>query len=212
MEMVFSQVNALCRVEAERGLQAGTGTYYRAIACARVFWHAYSQEAMTNGLRGGRLVFKEEDLTVLEQFLPPYASHPNAPQPIASMIESMGDQRYLTSRPLLLYQLMAHRSNLLLQAAETCRRINAVLTGPRARRLMMEKRHSVEAQDLTSIWDALDSSWEQFENVHQTGAWNSAMNEAYSIEEIDTFISGYHIFLFECREPFIFYSLPDAKD
>ena len=200
---MYSQVNALCRVETERGLQPGTETYYQAIACARVFWYAYIQEGMMNGLRGGRMVLKEDDRRTLEQFLPPPTSHPHTPQPIAGMIESMGDQQYLTSRPLLLYQLMAHQSNLLLQASEACRRINAVLTGPRARRLMMERRHFVEAQDLTSIWDSLDRSWEQFENVRQTGAWNSAVNEAYSIEEVDTFISGYHIFLFECREPYI---------
>lgn len=200
METVLSQINALCRFEGERGKQTGTDAYYQAIACARVFWYAYSQEGMTNGLRGGRLVLKEEDRVTLEQLLPPSSSQPHAPQPIASMIESMGNPRYLTSRPLLLYQLITHQSNLLLQTSDTCRRINAVLTGPRPRRLMAERRHSVEAQDLMSIWSALDRSWEQFDNVRQTGAWNAAVNEAYSVEEVDTFISGYHIFLFECRE------------
>jgi hypothetical protein len=57
-EASLSQAHALCTLAASTGPSSSMHTYPAddAVVRARIFWYAYVQEAITTGIRGGRLV------------------------------------------------------------------------------------------------------------------------------------------------------------
>lgn len=55
-ETAMSQVSALIRMTSVPHATTGRGKDVDILFQARIFWHAYTTEGITNGLYGGRLV------------------------------------------------------------------------------------------------------------------------------------------------------------
>jgi hypothetical protein len=86
-EATLSQVHTLSSLAAASPSPSNIDPEVR----ARVFWYAHVHEGMTTGLRGGRLVFDEDDLdtfqaplcTVPRSIVRPPAVHSSLPSPIS---------------------------------------------------------------------------------------------------------------------------------
>lgn len=77
-----------------------------------------------------------------------------------------------------------------IRCSSACRQINAALTGAKAR-----AREGVDEKGLREAWEALEVCWEEFEELRCLGPAGIITNE-----DTDRFVSGWQIFLFECRE------------
>jgi hypothetical protein len=222
-ESIVSQVHALCRFGNDNLTQTNQDRYTESLSRARVFWYAYTHEGITNALKGGRLVMTEDDLDGFQQTLPPQSfaaaqssipsssALPNAlfqtfgndtPSPFSDAIQAMADSRYQShSRTFLLYQLTTHHFDLILRVATVCRRIHSVLTGPPgARQLATDRGGSINTNAMRTIWDGLGRCWDKFEGARESGLWNAGVDEIFPVQDMDAFVSGWQIFLFECRE------------
>jgi hypothetical protein len=221
-ESILSQVHALCRFGNNNLVQTGQDRYSESVSRARVFWYAYSHESITNALKGGRLVFNEDDLDGFQQTLPQHpfpvthapmhssstlppamfqAAGMNISPPFSDVIQAMADSRYRSqSRTFLLYQLITHHFALILRVAAVCRKIHTVLTGPKARQLAADHGGSVNLNDMRAIWDDLHGCWDGLEGARDSGLWNGGVDGICPAQDVDTFVSGWQIFLFECRE------------
>jgi hypothetical protein len=221
-ESILSQVHALCRFGNNNLTHTGQDRYSESLSRARVFWYAYTHEGIINALKGGRLVMNEDDLDGFQHSLPPQ-SFPSAQTPMPSsaalpsamfqtfgidtaspfsdVIQAMADSRYRShSRIFLLYQLTTRHFDLILHVATACRRIHAVLTGPRARQLATDHGGTLNLNDMRAIWDGLHMCWDKFEGARESGLWNAGVDQICPVQDVDTFVSGWQIFLFECRE------------
>ena len=218
-ESIVSQVYALCRFGDDNLTQTSQDRYTECLSRARVFWYAYTHESITNALKGSRLVMSEDDLDGFQQNLPPQSfaaaqpsipsssALPNAlfqtfgndtPSPFSDAIQAMANSRYQSySRPFLLYQLTTHRFDLILRVATVCRRIHSVLTGPGA---PTDPGGSINTNAMRTIWDGLGRCWVKFEGARESGLWNAGVDEIFPVQDMDAFVSGWQIFLFECRE------------
>jgi hypothetical protein len=76
-----------------------------------------------------------------------------------------------------------------------CRRIHAVLTGPKARRSPAD---SLDENGLRDVWEGLERCWDDFEAVRRTGL--GAGGISIGAIDVDRFVSSWQIFIFECRE------------
>jgi hypothetical protein len=226
-ESIVSQVHALCRFGNDNLTQPSQDRYRESLSRARVFGYAYTHEGITNALKGGRLVMNEDDLEGFQHALPaaqtsiPSSSAlPSAmfqtfgndtPSPYSDVIQAMAESRYRShSRTFLLYQLTMHHFDLTLEVATVCRRIHTVLTGPRARQLASDHGGSLNSNDLRTIWGGLGKCWDKFEATRESGLWNAGVDEICPSQDVDTFVSGWQIFLFECRELSLYTSCPAA--
>ena len=202
------------------GQDVGQDVYSNFIPRARVFWYAYVHESISNALRGRRLMMDEDDLDGFQQTLPTlsfptaqtHSSHSmqnSVPQTLgvanlstlSDAIQAIADPRYRShSRVFLRYQLTTHHFEFTLSIAAACRRIHHLLTGPVAYRAAADSSAPVDEAEILAIWDSLEKAWNQFEGVREVGLWNSAADEICSVGDVDLFVSGWQIFLFECRE------------
>jgi hypothetical protein len=221
-ESILSQVHALCRFGNNTLTQSGQDRYSEPLARARVFWYAYIHESIANALKGGRLFMNEDDLDGFQQTLPPppfpvtHAPIPSSSSltgamfqaasitpssPFSNVIQAMADSHYRShSRTSLLYQLTTHHFDLILRVAAVCRKIHTVLTGPRARQLAADQGGSLNLNDMRAIWDDLHRCWDGFEGARDSGLWNGAVDGICPPQDVDAFVSGWQVFVFECRK------------
>ncbi|BEI87789.1 uncharacterized protein CcaverHIS019_0105070 [Cutaneotrichosporon cavernicola] len=135
----------------------------------RIFWYAFVHESITVGLRGGKLCLEDEnDLSFLEQAL---------------------DKQPTTQSPGHL-----HISSAMVAApvrfALACRRIHAVLSGAKAR-----KRDLPDVEQLHSIWESLDQSWEEFDNLKNEPSATPYREH----DEVASFADGWKMSVFEAQ-------------
>lgn len=135
----------------------------------------------------------------------------DTPSPYSDVIQAMAETRYRShSRTFLLYQLTTHHFDLTLEVATVCRRIHTILTGPRARQLASDHGGSLNSNDLRTIWSGLGKCWDKIEATRESGLWNAGVDEICPAQDVDAFVSGWQIFLFECRELSLYTSCPAA--
>ncbi|GMK59564.1 hypothetical protein CspeluHIS016_0801700 [Cutaneotrichosporon spelunceum] len=135
----------------------------------QILWYAFVHESVTIGLRGGKLCLEDEiDLSFLEQSL---------------------DKQPATQSPghLRISSGMVAAS---VQFALTCRRIHAVLSGAHAR-----KRSLPDAEQLRSIWDALERSWDEFESLKN----DPVATPFGGHDEVTSFADGWKISVFQAQ-------------
>lgn len=151
------------------------------MAKAKVFWYAHVHEGTTNALKGGRLVLGTEDLALFQDALSCSASTttpPSSPQPSA-----------------LPFFSTSHYFSLALNVDAVCRQIHSVLTGHSARRQPSEFLNQTWLQD---IWQSLERCWDEFEAARVRPL--EAGGQPLAADDVDRSISGWQIFIFECRE------------
>ncbi|KAG8964367.1 hypothetical protein FRC03_001851 [Tulasnella sp. 419] len=137
---------------------------------ARIFWYGHVHEGLTNGLKGRKLIFDQDDV---EAFKTPLTTRDYHNSLAKSNVTNSFTYRYATA-PIRL--------------SAACRMVNAVLTGPRA-----ERRETVDRQEMEAVWSKLAESWEEFEDLRRL----SLHNQSTRPEEADRFVSGWQIFIFE---------------
>ncbi|GJJ12260.1 hypothetical protein Clacol_006501 [Clathrus columnatus] len=76
-----------------------------------------------------------------------------------------------------------------LRLASACRRINAALTGAKAR-----ARQDINEEALKQAWESIENCWVEFESLRQLGLLGILTKE-----EADRFVDGWKIFIFECH-------------
>ncbi|KAF8308774.1 hypothetical protein DL93DRAFT_2086567 [Clavulina sp. PMI_390] len=145
---------------------------------ARIFWYAYVHEGITSGLRGGKLIFDNDDLHVFE------ASH--------SKFRGAGIHGFaLTAQPTL-DRLSYKFSTAPIRLSTACRQINHALTGPKA-----SLRRDVNGKELREGWEKLTQSWQEFDELREV-LMNNDPSVFLQRPDMERFISGWQIFLFEC--------------
>ncbi|KAF8604613.1 hypothetical protein BDV93DRAFT_507541 [Ceratobasidium sp. AG-I] len=136
-EATVSQVYTLCSLGSL--VKSGQGEFVDALVRARIFWYGHVHEGITSGLRGGRLIFEDDDLSSFQITFP-----------------SLGNNQSLT-RTSITYSYTYRLSS-------ACRQIHAALTGPKAKR-----KEDVNERGLKDAWEALGRSWEEFEGLRHVG-------------------------------------------
>lgn len=142
-EATMSQVYTLCSLAPSSSVGSGQGDYVDALVRARIFWYAHVIDGITTGLRGGRLVLTEDDLTSFERTLP-----------------SLDDN----SGASALYAISYRYATIPLRIASVCREIHAILTSPRAR-----QSSTVDEARIHHAWETLDRCWKEFDGLRQVG-------------------------------------------
>nr|VWO98786.1 cAMP-dependent protein kinase catalytic subunit [Ganoderma boninense] len=74
-----------------------------------------------------------------------------------------------------------------IRIASVCRDIHAALTGPKAR-----QREEIDEDTLQDAWDRLERCWRDLDGLRQFGTYGIVQ-----IEDVERFIDGWQIFLFE---------------
>ncbi|RPD66016.1 hypothetical protein L226DRAFT_454081 [Lentinus tigrinus ALCF2SS1-7] len=74
-----------------------------------------------------------------------------------------------------------------IRIASLCRDVHAVLTGPKAR-----QRDDIDEDAIQDAWEVLDRAWRDLDGLRQFGAYGIVQ-----VEDIERFIDGWQIFLFE---------------
>ncbi|KAF7974669.1 hypothetical protein HWV62_11566 [Athelia sp. TMB] len=188
LESILTQVHAL----GQAGSVPHRGdTYQESIMRARVFWYAFEREGLQSALSGGRLVMQVDDLGNFYRTLPP--STEPAPSLLA-IIRALADQPH--SRSYLLYQLATRRFDITLQVATICHRIHALLKGPRAQQVHGGSAY-LNFDDMKTIWAGLDHALSTFESMRESGMWNGSTDQTCPVEDVDVFVTGWQIFIFE---------------
>lgn len=81
-----------------------------------------------------------------------------------------------------------------IRLSTACRQINHALTGPKA-----SLRRDVDEQQLKDGWEKLTLCWEEFDELRDVLLANNP-GVFMQRPDMERFISGWQIFLFECRE------------
>lgn len=202
LESILAQVRALGQIG--RSPHSGD-SYQEAVMRARVFWYAFEREGVVTALKGGRLVMQIDDLGGFYQTLPPSAG----PTPsLFAVIHALANQSH--SRPFLLYQLAARRCDITLQVTTVCHRIHALLLSSRARQMGQESAY-IRFEDMKAIWDGLDLALGTFESLRESGLWNGSLDQTCPIDDVDAFVSGWQVFIFEIRKSSTHFSSADSN-
>lgn len=167
-EAAINQVYTLCSLASVTSVNSGQGEYVDAVVRARIFWYAHVHEGVTTGLRGGRLLLAEDDLSAFQATLPPVNTH--APQAALSFAFAL---RYA--------RIPLHLSGI-------CRKVHASLTGPKAR-----QANEVDATSLYDAWESLSGAWDDLEALRHHGT-----GDFLQPQEVDRFVNGWQILIFEC--------------
>ena len=79
-----------------------------------------------------------------------------------------------------------------LQLASACRLVHTAVTGPEARR-----KNTIDEERLQRAWGILDKAWSEIDQIRSSDLSGSA----FTPQEIESYISSWKIFMFECSEP-----------
>ncbi|ELU40099.1 fungal zn(2)-Cys(6) binuclear cluster domain-containing protein [Rhizoctonia solani AG-1 IA] len=139
-----SQVYTLCSLGSL--VKSGQGEFVDALVRARIFWYGHVHEGITSGLRGGRLIFEDDDLSSFQITFP-----------------SLGNKQSLI-RTSITYSYSYRYATAPIRLSSACRQIHAALTGPKAKR-----KEDVNEPGLKEAWEALSRSWEEFEGLRHVG-------------------------------------------
>ncbi|KAI0282211.1 hypothetical protein BGY98DRAFT_1121989 [Russula aff. rugulosa BPL654] len=169
-EALVSQVFTLCSLASVSSVGSGQGQAIDILVRARLFWYSHIVEGVTTGLRGGRLLISDDDLAAFQKTLPPLNS----------------DAMSRTST--IAYEFTYHYAMVPLELASACRKVHSALTGPKAR-----QQNEIEERSLHEVWDALEKSWKDFDNLRMLGTSGNVHEE-----DVDRYIHGWQIFIFEC--------------
>ncbi|KAG9124802.1 hypothetical protein FRC07_010200 [Ceratobasidium sp. 392] len=168
-EATVSQVYTLCSLGSL--VKSGQGEFVDALVRARIFWYGHVHEGITSGLRGGRLIFEDDDLSSFQITFP-----------------SLGNNQSLT-RTSITYSYTYRYATAPIRLSSACRQIHAALTGPKAKR-----KEDVNEPGLKDAWEALGRSWEEFEGLRHVGPVGIIQTE-----DTERFVNGWQIFIFECH-------------
>ncbi|KAH9997486.1 hypothetical protein BJV77DRAFT_941252 [Russula vinacea] len=169
-EALVSQVFTLCSLASVSSVGSGQGQAIDILVRARLFWYSHIVEGVTTGLRGGRLLISDDDLASFQKTLPPLNS----------------DAMSRTST--IAYEFTYRYAMVPLELATACRKVHSALTGPKAR-----QQNEIEEQSLHEVWDTLEKSWKDFDNLRMLGTSGNVHEE-----DVDRYIHGWQIFIFEC--------------
>ncbi|KAI6019678.1 hypothetical protein F5J12DRAFT_904105 [Pisolithus orientalis] len=211
-EATLSQVYALCYLTSPSSVNSGSGPFGDALVRARIFWYAYTHESVTTGLRGGRLIFNEDDIHVFQNTLPPQYSasssasspssapgsslpSPASSSPVTAEFPSFHDPRSHARMPFA-FMLVKQFFSLALSVSGVCRAIHTHLTGPRALQCA-EAGISVAHEAMMNIWDNLTHCWEDFE-AFRRDAGSTVGGGLIRGEDVERIVSGWQVFIFEC--------------
>ncbi|KAG8988922.1 hypothetical protein FRB90_002497, partial [Tulasnella sp. 427] len=136
---------------------------------ARIFWYGHVHEGLTNGLKGKKLIFDQDDVDAFK-----------SPLSVRDYNTSLAKSPITNS-----YTYQFATAPIRLSAA--CRSVNATLTGPKA-----DRAETVDRTAMDRVWTSLAACWEEFEGLRSFGGTGAMQNE-----EIDRFVSGWQIFIFE---------------
>ncbi|CAE7208969.1 unnamed protein product [Rhizoctonia solani] len=168
-EATVSQVYTLCSLGSL--VKSGQGEFVDALVRARIFWYGHVHEGITSGLRGGRLIFEDDDLSSFQITFP-----------------SLGNKQSLI-RTSITYSYSYRYATAPIRLSSACRQIHAALTGPKAKR-----KEDVNERGLKDAWEALSRSWEEFEGLRHVGPVGIIQTE-----DTERFVNGWQIFIFECH-------------
>ncbi|KAG9049257.1 hypothetical protein FS837_010793 [Tulasnella sp. UAMH 9824] len=146
-----------------------TGQQVDQMVRARIFWYGHVHEGLTNGLKGKKLIFDQDDVDAFK-----------SPLSVRDYSTSLAKSPVTNS-----YTFQFATAPIRLSAA--CRMVNATLTGPKA-----DRAERVDRTAMDRVWTALAACWEEFEGLRSLGGTSAMQNE-----ETDRFISGWQIFIFE---------------
>ncbi|EIW60500.1 uncharacterized protein TRAVEDRAFT_165341 [Trametes versicolor FP-101664 SS1] len=146
----------------------GCGEYVDALVRARVFWYAFVVDGITSGLGGGRISLTTENLTAFESSLPHIGNGGGA---------SAG------------YAFAFRFATVPIRIAMVCRDIHALLTGPGPK---SRPHDDVDEDKLLRVWATLDECWANLDDLRNGGTYGIVQ-----VEDIERFIDGWQIFLFE---------------
>ena len=125
------------------------------------------------------------DLGLFEETLPPLDPS-----------NSRADIAHLES-----YSMVYRYFTLPLQLASACRLVHTAITGPEARR-----KNTVDEERLQRAWGILDKAWSEIDQIRSSDLSGSA----FSPQEIESYISSWKIFMFECSERHHIFPLDDV--
>ncbi|EJD44127.1 hypothetical protein AURDEDRAFT_185160 [Auricularia subglabra TFB-10046 SS5] len=190
-EAAVSQVYTLCRIADVHSVRSGQGQVTDNFVRARIFWYAHVHEGITTGLKGGRLILQQEDIDAFGKDVP-----------------GLGNNRALVDAAGASDQFAYRFATVPVRIAAACRKIHTALTGPRARGQI-----EVDRQKLEDAWEALDTSYEELDELLRTIPPD---NTRYKAEDISRFVHGWkasggtlnrfaftrplqQIFIYECQ-------------
>ena len=158
---------------------------------------AHINEGTTNALRGRRLVPDDDDLLAFQHTLPPTSSWTSLalslPSPVSPTCpidtQSHNDPAHPDASLFIL------TTRLTLNLSTVCRRIHAILTGPKAHRSPVD---SLDENGLRGIWEGLERCWDEFVAARRNilGAGSITIGSI----SIGRFVSNWQIFIFECHK------------
>ncbi|KAI0063471.1 hypothetical protein BV25DRAFT_434001 [Artomyces pyxidatus] len=166
---VMHQVYLLCSHASLSSVGSGQGAAVDILVRARIFWYSQISEGVKCGLHGGRLLLSDEDLESFRDTLPAHGSNS-------------------ATRPNQAFEFAQCYANVALDLGSVCRKIHAVLTGPRARRC-----DQIDEQTMHEVWAALDKCWKDFDDLRKLGTSGNIQEE-----DVDRYIHGWQICIFEC--------------
>ncbi|KAA1474871.1 hypothetical protein DENSPDRAFT_782374, partial [Dentipellis sp. KUC8613] len=168
-ETIVSQVFTLCSLASVSSVGSGQGQDVDNLVRARIFWYAHIVEGVTSGLRGGRLLLSDDDLAAFTKTLP---------DPDGSIM----------TRTSTSYKFIFRYASVPLQLATACRKIHAILTGPKAR-----LQDTLDEDSLQEVWRVLIKSWDDFDALRDLGVVGMVQQE-----DTERYIQGWQMFIFEC--------------
>lgn len=81
------------------------------------------------------------------------------------------------------YEFTYRYAQVPLELASACRKVHSALTGPKAR-----QQNEIEEQSLHEVWDALEKSWKDFDNLRMLGTSGNVHEE-----DVDRYIHGWQV-------------------
>lgn len=181
--MYDTTLSHVYHLSSQDNVPNGHGSRSDLLTKAKVFWYAHIHEGTTNALKGGRLVLNNEDLALFQDALSCSATTTSPSSLQTSSITTSPASYYYT---------------LTLNVDAVCRQIHSVLTGHSARK---HSSNSLNQNWLQDIWQNLEHCWDDFEAAR--GRPLEAGGRPLAADDVDRFVSGWQVFIFECRESMI---------
>jgi len=180
-ETAINQVYTLCSIASPQSVNSGQGDQVDTLVRARIYWYAFVHEGVTTGLRGGRLHLYGPSCQLSIDGLIYFS---NSADDDLITFQSLPDGANLALAPSQLNLSYSRRWALApLRLASACRLVNSALTGPKAR-----ERQNIDEAKLKDAWEAIETSWEEFESLRQLGLLGILTEE-----EANRFVDGWKV-------------------